>query len=114
MFGFGPQQGGTPEQNLQRWVGQFAELKEKPSRATRPATPSGALTVDRVEVAGTYTPMRLPGESVSPEPKPGYRLIGAVVNAPSGLWFFKLTGPDATVRAAAHDFDTMVQAVRPR
>ena len=109
---FGPTQGGTPEQNIDRWIAQFGDQTERPTKATRPAR-SGALEVHRVEVAGTYTPMRLPGESAS-EHKPGYRLVGAVVSAPSGLWFFKLTGPDGTVRAAAHDFDTMIHSAHPR
>jgi hypothetical protein len=112
---FGPRQGGTPEQNLDRWISQFTDQKEAPLKATKPARFSpGGLDVNRVEVAGTYTAMRLPGESASPEPKHGYRLIGAVVQAPNGLWFFKLTGPDATVKAAAHDFDSMIQSVRAR
>jgi hypothetical protein len=111
---FGPRQGGTPEQNIDRWIGQFADRTENPVKATRPANKNGGLTVKRVEVAGTYSPMQMPGESTAPEPKHGYRLIGSVVDAPSGLWFFKLTGPDATVKAAAHDFDHMVGASRAR
>jgi hypothetical protein len=115
VFTFGPQQGGTPEQNMDRWTGQFTDQTEKPSRAERPGGQGGGLLpVKRVEVAGTYTPMRLPGESGPPEPKHGYRLIGAIVQAPSGEWFFKLTGPDATVKAAAHDLEHILSTARPR
>jgi hypothetical protein len=49
-----------------------------------------------------------------PTSKPAWRLIGAIIEAPSGLWFFKLTGPDMTVRAGAHQFEDMVRSARPR
>ena len=111
---FGPRQGGTPDQNLDRWIGQFRDLTGRPVKATRPSNRTGGLEIKRVEVAGTYMAMQLPGEHAPPDPKHGYRLIGAVIEAPSGLWFFKLTGPDATVQAASHDFDQMVQSAHPR
>jgi hypothetical protein len=40
--------------------------------------------------------------------KPGYRLLGAIVEAPEGNVFFKLTGPDATVGAAQAELDALV------
>ena len=33
------------------------------------------------------------------EDKPGYMLLGAVAEGPDSNWFFKLTGPEATVKA---------------
>jgi hypothetical protein len=107
---FGPGQGGGVDDNIDRWVGQFASPSAGPTRTTR--TVEG-MSVTRVEVAGTYTPMRMPG-APAPTAKGASRLLGAIVQAPSGLWFFKLTGPDATVKAAAADFDAMVGSVRPR
>jgi hypothetical protein len=47
------------------------------------------------------------------EPTPGSRLLGAVVEGPGGPWFFKITGPAATVTAAAPAFDAMLRSVRP-
>jgi hypothetical protein len=44
-------------------------------------------------------------------PKPGYRLIGAIVEAPEGMVFFKLTGPAKTVQAAKPAFDKMLQSI---
>jgi hypothetical protein len=46
-------------------------------------------------------------------PKQGWRLVGDIVEAPSGLWFFKMTGPDATVKAAAKELDGLIDSVRP-
>jgi len=39
---------------------------------------------------------------------------GGGVEAPSGSWFFKLTGPDATVKAAAPELDAMIDSAHPR
>jgi hypothetical protein len=41
------------------------------------------------------------------------RLIGAVVEGPGGPWYFKLTGPDATVTAQKEAFLAMLRAVKP-
>jgi hypothetical protein len=103
---FGPGQGGTIDENVERWVKQLEPTASKVERAKRVA---GGLTITRVEVAGTYTPMQVGGKPSS-GPKPGYRLIGEIVEAPSGLWFFKLVGPDATVKAAGKELDALVDS----
>jgi hypothetical protein len=38
--------------------------------------------------------------------------VGAIVEAPEGNVFFKLTGPAKTVQAARPAFDKMLQSVR--
>jgi hypothetical protein len=43
----------------------------------------------------------------------GSKLIGAVVEGPGGPWFFKISGPAATVSAAEPEFDAMLRSVRP-
>jgi hypothetical protein len=106
---FGPGQGGGVDENVDRWVAQF-------SGATRPERTKRefhGLPVTRVEVAGTYTPMRMPGMPAAPSSHAGWRLIGAIVEAPSGLWFFKLTGPDATVKAAGPELDGLLGTASP-
>lgn len=42
------------------------------------------------------------------------RVIGAIVSRPGETWFFKLTGPDATVAAAKGDFLAFLQTVKTR
>jgi hypothetical protein len=97
------------DENIDRWVGQFSGAT-KPDRSKREIH---GLTVTRVEVAGTYTAMRMPGMPSAPPVRPGWRLLGAIVEAPSGLWFFKVTGPDATVKAARSELDTLLATVSP-
>jgi hypothetical protein len=57
--------------------------------------------------------MAMPGLPSSNPAKQGWRLVGDIVDAPSGLWFFKMTGPDATVKAAAKELDALIDTVRP-
>jgi hypothetical protein len=106
---FGPTQGGSISDNVDRWVRQFNPLSGAPTKTTRRV---GGMAVTRVEVAGSYHPMTMPGAPPVPSTEQGARLVGAIVEAPSGLWFFKLTGPDATVRAAAPELDSLVDSVR--
>jgi hypothetical protein len=106
VFFFGPGQGGTVDANVQRWAGQFEE-NPKPASSVKKV---GALTVTTVQIAGTY---KAPGGPTmqSQGSRPGYRLLGAIVEAPDGLVFFKLTAPAATAGAAQADFDGLVASL---
>jgi hypothetical protein len=44
--------------------------------------------------------------------KPGYRLLGAIVEAPEGLVFLKCTGPAATLSAAERDFQNLLRSMK--
>jgi hypothetical protein len=109
VFFFGPGQGGGIDDNVARWGKQF-EGAPAPKRTT--ATVAG-MRVTRAEVAGTYL---APGGPMmqSTGKRPGYRLLGAIVEAPGGSVFFKLTGPTATIGAAQADFDALVASLRKK
>lgn len=109
VFFFGPGQGGGVSDNVARWAKQF---EGAPPAATQ-ATVVAGLKVTRAEVEGTYL---APGGPMmqSTGKRPGYRLLGAIVEAPEGNVFFKLTGPAATVAAAEAPFDALVSSVRRR
>jgi hypothetical protein len=105
---FGPGQGGTPEANLDRWLGEFQDAKD-PQRSVQ--TVNG-LRVSRARARGAYQShggSEQPGASQG-----GQELIGAIVEGPQGPVFFKLTGPSVTVSAAAADFDRMIASVREK
>jgi hypothetical protein len=103
VFFFGPGQGGSVDANLERWSRQF-EGNPKPERSERRVND---LPVTVARLAGTY--LAPGGPSMQSQGKrPGYRLLGAIVEAPEGLVFFKLTGPAATIRAAERGFETLV------
>lgn len=100
---FGSGQGGPVEMNIDRWKGQF----ENPVEAGRNSTEVKGVPVTTVELAGTYLS---PGGPMmqSTGKKEGARLLGAIITAPEGMVFFKLTGPSKTVEAARKEFQAMV------
>jgi hypothetical protein len=108
---FGKGQGGSIEDNIDRWTSQF-EPKTEPAKQRSHEV--NHINVTRVDVAGTYLPMQMPGVPALPAKHPGWRLTGGIVQAPSGTWFFKITGPDATVKAASPEFDIMMDSVKQR
>ncbi|EYF05314.1 hypothetical protein [Chondromyces apiculatus] len=103
------QAGGSVEQNVQRWVGQF---EQKPGEEKRTTTRKvGDISVTVVEVGGTFK-SGMPGMGPT-EPKTNWALLGAIAETPGGVtWFFKLTGPAKTVTAARADFDKLVDSLR--
>jgi len=106
VFYFGPGQGGGVDDNVQRWARQFKE-NPTPRRETRTV---GGIAMTLVEIEGTYLN---PGGGMmqSRGEKPDYRLLGAIVEAPQGNVFFKLTGPRATVSGAKDAFDGLVSSI---
>jgi hypothetical protein len=103
VFYFGQGQGGSVEENLSRWTQQFeaASTPKKTEKTVR------GLRVHMIDVSGTYLASGGPMMK-SQGKKPGYRLLGAIVEAPRGLVFFKCTGPAATMGKAAADFEGMI------
>ncbi len=107
IFFFGAGQGGGIEANVQRWVGQFEASAAKPGRKQMHVN---GMNVTLVTHAGAYlsgAPMS--GQKVK---KPGFRLSGAIVEAPEGSVFFKLTGPAATMNAAEPVFLKMISNIK--
>jgi hypothetical protein len=112
VFYFGPGQGGSPMANAERWAAQFADAKGQPATAsmkTRTETVNGAQVLF-VEAAGTYMSGGMMGDAVVP--RPGYALLGAVVEGPDANWFFKFTAPEKTVAGERAAFETMIRSVR--
>lgn len=103
---FGTGQGGNIDANIDRWVGQF-ENPGLPSKASREVS---GIKITTVRVNGNYL---APGGPMmqSTGKKENYRLNGAIVEAPEGLVFFKLTGPAKTVESATGAFDAMVGSI---
>ncbi len=99
--------GGSTEANIERWVGQFDEAG-KDTRATRTVR---GLKVTTVEVSGAYLGMGMGGPGGK---KPGWSLLGAVVETPGSSYFFKMVGPTATVRGARGAFGQLLDSLTPR
>jgi hypothetical protein len=105
------QAGGTVDQNVTRWSGQFQSGKDdKTSRVDRKV---GELSVTVVEIRGAFSGMAMPGAPAA-GPKPDWALLGAIVETEGSLTFFKLTGPEKTVTAARPGFDKLVDSLRAK
>ena len=104
---FGTGQGGDVEMNIERWVNQF----ENPSTPERTSYTVAEMEVELVNVRGTYL---APGGPMmqSQGKKEGYQMLGAIVPAPEGMLFFKMTGPSATVASAEDEFVAMVRSLQ--
>lgn len=109
VYYFGKGQGGNVDANVKRWVGQF-EAPEHPAEVKK-LTIHG-LSVTTIDVSGNYTGAGGP-MAAAKSSKPGYRLLGAIVEAPEGLVFIKFTGPAKTVAANHQNFENLLQSLTP-
>lgn len=100
--------GGSVDANLDRWVAQFTDAEP----AKRSKKTVNGLTVSLLEVSGTFMDAG-PAMGGTKTPRAGWMLSGAVVETAGGTYFFKLTGPAASVRAARADFDAFVNGLAP-
>jgi hypothetical protein len=109
VFYFGPGTGGDPLSNAARWAGQFSQPDGRPSEQvmqTREIS-VGDLRVVLVEISGNYrNPMVADSEIADA------MLLGAIARGPDANWFFKLTGPEETVRAQRESFESMIRSLR--
>jgi hypothetical protein len=100
--------GGATEANIQRWISQFDDV----GHDARVEKTVHGLRVVTVDVAGTYVGGGMAMGTAS-EPKPGWALVGAIVESRSPSYFFKMTGPVAAVHAARPVFDRFLESITP-
>ena len=112
VFYFGAGQGGDATANAQRWAGQFTQPGGgDPLEAMKTQTVDVRGTkVLLVETTGTYVNTAMSPADVGE--KPNYALLGAVVPGPDANWFFKMTGPQATVQAQRDGFLKLLQSIQ--
>ena len=111
VFYFGPGQGGDSASNVARWSSQFSKPQGGPAQSRVTETKVGDRVVTRVEVSGTYQPGLMFGGQAPPA-KPGYMLLGAIVPGGDANWFFRCTGPEATMQSNRAAFDGLVASIR--
>jgi len=113
VFYFGESSGGGVDANVKRWVDQFqkADGTSAAKDAKVKKETIAGLPATAVDVKGTYTGGSMMGPST---PKPGYRLLGAIVEGPGGNVFFKLTGPEKTVSSAEKSFRKLLDGLKKK
>ena len=112
IFYFGAGQGGDPTANAQRWAQQFKQPDGgDPVEVMKTQTLDlGGTKVLLVETTGTYLNTAMNPADIGE--KPNYALLGAVVPGPDANWFFKMTGPQPTVKAQRDKFLQLLQSIQ--
>lgn len=93
LYYFGASQGGSPQANIDRWISQIENPRDKPR--TESLTVNG-LKVSLVDATGTYTAEMSPGSGTMHNDA-NYRLRAAVIETAKGNYYAKLVGPAKTV-----------------
>lgn len=105
IFFFGPGQGGTVKDNLERWKSQFSGGGE----AEVSQMEVGGMPVTVLDVSGTYNSGMMMGGG---GPMEGHRMRAAIFSTPGGNWFVRLLGPEAAVAKWKEGFDTYLTSAR--
>jgi hypothetical protein len=74
-------------------------------------SPAEGFKASLVEIGGRYVAAVRPGAPEKHD-KPGWKLLGCVLETPGGPLYLKLVGPEATVTAAREDFRTWIKSFR--
>lgn len=105
--------GGSVQQNIDRWIGQFSQPDGKKSKekAKIEKTKVAGLEVHVVDIAGTYldTPAGPFARGKTIERK-DYRMLAAIIpGGPSiGNYFIKFYGPAELIKENEKAFHTMI------
>jgi hypothetical protein len=106
FFHFGVGQGGNISANVDRWLGQFQEPRDKIKPKTEDTTVNGHK-VSYISADGTYMEGPPGGQKTA---RPGYALRGAIVESAEGNIYIKLTGPVELANKSEAAFRKMVES----
>ncbi|HQP37091.1 MAG TPA: hypothetical protein PLI95_18025 [Polyangiaceae bacterium] len=112
VFYFGERGAGDPDETFGRWAGAFDEAaRAGAKRSTRKAAGMDAWMI---EVVGTFDAARAMAQMGGADggPSKEMALLGAILAASDGPYYFKLSGPKATVAAARGGFDRMLESCK--
>ncbi|MGO9109217.1 MAG: hypothetical protein ACLP9L_08295 [Thermoguttaceae bacterium] len=104
--------GGSLEENVKRWKGQFGDKLDKENEETIDA---GGVKITLVDLTGTFedsrAPMMASGPAVS---RPDYRMLGAIFQVPGDdlLYFIKCYGPKKTITARADEVKEYLRSLK--
>jgi len=111
IYFFGPGQGGSVDANLERWKSQFTDPNGRTTPAKIDKAQLHGLRVTRIDTSGSYSGMG--GPMAKAPAVPGYRLLGAIIEAPGGNIFVKFTGPMKTIAANQPKFEQLLTSFQP-
>jgi hypothetical protein len=115
VYFFGKDGAGSLEDNINRWVDQFEQPGGKPSRevAKIEKTKFAGQDATFISLGGRFVAQAMPGATQAVD-KSDQALLAAIVDSPSGPYYFKLVGAKATVDAGAKAFRAMLDSLKVR
>lgn len=109
VFYFGPGQGGDIDGNVTRWAGQFGKELSDVKRTNREVH---GLKQHVVEIEKGDFKNDMMGKAGST--MKDWSMLAAIVEAPSGSYFFKMTGPMKSVQAQKDSFFGLLDSIETR
>lgn len=106
FYYFGQGDGGGTKANVDRWLGQFQEPREKINASVVEVT-VGKTKITYAQAEGTYS-SGMPGGPTTP--KTDYALLGAILESDQGNVFVRMTGPKGLVKSSVADFKKMIES----
>jgi hypothetical protein len=109
VFYFGPGQGGDIDGNVQRWAMQFGKTLADVKRTNREVhgIQQHLAEIDKGDFSSDMMGRGGAG-------KKDWAMLAAIVEAPSGSYFFKLTGPQRSVAAQRDAFFALLDSVETK
>lgn len=103
--------GGSAQDNLDRWIGQFVQPdgSDSKTKAKVEDLEGEHHQFKLLDLTGTMLASSMPGAVPTPE-RTGWRLLGSIIETPSGPWFLKGAGPEKTMAAAREPFIEMCRS----
>ena len=103
--------GGSLEDNVSRWRGQFTEIDAASPDEPEERTIAGQKVVV-VDIIGTFKDS--PGPFAPGVDREGYRMLGAILMLEDGTFFVKFVGPQKTVTENEEAFGALLETLRPK
>lgn len=103
--------GGTVEQNLDRWAKQFEDKDGKAAKIKSDTRKGKNADVTYAEASGRYVAAITPANPNNKYDKPGWMLLGAIVQTDDTGYYFKMVGPEKTVTAAKPAFEALIKTI---
>ncbi len=104
--------GGTIEQNIERWYGQFTQPdgSQTADKAKSDKKTIAGQTVHVVDVSGTYKDQA--GPFAPAVMREDYRMLAAIIETKQGNVFLKFYGPKKTIAEHEKAFQEMVGSLK--
>jgi hypothetical protein len=109
-----PGTGGSVQDNLNRWYGQFKQPGDKSTEeiAEVKKRTVNNLPVTVVYLTGTYLKSMAQMTSGTDEEVPNSAMLAAIIETPHDPWFFKAVGPVQTIDHWRASFDEFVSSIK--